>query len=338
MDFLKNIVIPSLDQEVMAQTKRYLEQIDPQDSFGDLNSMIVKYAGMTGKLCPKPPKKRTMLLMVGDHGVAEHGISAFPQEVTVQMSYSYLRGVAGANVLARHANADVVVTDIGVQTDLNQHEGIINKKVAYGTKDFSVGPAMTAEQALAGIRAGFDVANDCMDQGYDCFITAEMGIGNTTSSAAIASAFTGLDALQTVGRGTGIGDNRFALKRKLVSAALEVNKPTQDDPFGILCKVGGYDYAGLVGGMIAASLRRVPTFIDGSNAAAAALIACGMFPAIKNYLFASHLSAEISHAHMLNMLELKPILRMDMRLGEGTGAALAVKLFDLAIEATRKVN
>jgi nicotinate-nucleotide--dimethylbenzimidazole phosphoribosyltransferase len=275
-----------------------------------------------------------MLLLAGDHGLAKYGVSNFPQEVTVQMILGYLRRAAGVNVLARHAgigDEDFFVVDVGVNADLPSHPGLINKKVAYGTGDFTQGPAMSRQQALQSLYAGYRVASDCIERGYELLVLAEMGIGNTTASAAIASVFTGLAPDKTVGRGTGIGDRRLEIKRRVVRQGLAVNQPDKRDPLGVLASVGGYELGGLAGVALAGAARRVPVFVDGLNATAAALIAHGLFPAARDYFLPSHLSAETAHAAMLALLGLKPALTADMRLGEGTGASVVLALLDAAI-------
>ena len=210
--------------------------------------------------------------------------------------------------------------------------------VAWGTEDFTKGPAMTREQAEMALERGMKVAGECIDKGYNMLVTAEMGIGNTTSTAAIVSAFTGLAPELTVGRGTGINDERMKVKRQVVADGLAVNKPELGNAMDILCKVGGYDHAGLAGMIIEGARRRVPTMVDGVNATAAALLAYGIEPACADYMFCSHLSAEISHAKMLEILNLKPIVDAGMRLGEGTGASLAIVILQSALDLYKNLT
>lgn len=330
--FYENINIPALDTKSMqAVQAAWAKFNDKVYSIGELEEFVAKYAGMVGSSKLHMPKKKAMLIMCGDHGIAEHGVSAYPQEVTVQMITSYTRGYAGANVMAAHAKADVFAVDVGVKVDLQQHPILINKKVAYSTNDISQGPAMTEAQAIQALRAGYDVTLDLINQGYEMFVTAEMGIGNTTISACVASVFTGLDVERTVGRGAGIGDKRLQHKKELVKKTLEINKPNPDNALEVMAQVGGYEFAGMAGMIIACAQHRIPVFVDGVNATAAALIAERLLPGCKQYMLSSHLSAEIAHSSMLKLLELKAIVNADMRLGEGTGACLALHMLDVAI-------
>jgi nicotinate-nucleotide--dimethylbenzimidazole phosphoribosyltransferase len=337
-DFFTAIKIPALDEEARAAVGRRWAALGKAGcGLGALEGMVASVSAMTGRMPEVLPK--AMILTAGDHGVAAHGVSNFPQEVTVQMVGGYLRASAGANVLARHAgigDEDVFVVDVGVKADLPDHPRLLKRKVAYGTEDFTKGPAMTREQAFLAIKAGFDVASQCIEDGYKMLVLSEMGIGNTTSSAAIASVFTGLAPECTVGRGTGIGDNRLAIKRQVVAAGLALNRPEKSDALGVLAKVGGYELGALAGVLIAGAAKRAPVFVDGLNATASALLACGLCPEARNFMLPSHLSAEIAHGAMLDILGLRPVLTADMRLGEGTGAAVVIALLDAAIAVWRE--
>ena len=304
---------------------------------GKIEDMAVQYAAMTAKALPKKIKTAT-ILMCGDHGIAKYGVSAFPQEVTKQMMVGYYRGTAGATVLARHAGADVFVCDMGTAFDQSELPNVRDMKVAWGTEDFTQGPAMTREQAELALQRGMEIADECIDKGYNLLVTAEMGIANTTSTAAIASAFMGLDPQLTVGRGSGINDERMKIKRKVVRDGLAINQPKLGDGLDILQKVGGYDHAGLAGMILAGARRRVPTMVDGVNATAAALIAYGIDPECRKYMLCSHLSSDISHKKMLEILELTPIVDAGMRLGEGTGAALAIPILQMAMDLYNKLK
>lgn len=336
--FLDEIKIASLDLTMKEQVYNTWENLGKNKrSLGRLEDLVADISAMTGEL-PQIYKK-AMILTAGDHGIAQYGVSNFPQEVTIQMIDGYLRASAGANVLARHAgisNEDLWVVDIGVKVDLTEHPRLINKKVAYGTLDFTKGSAMKRNQAIASIKAGFEVASMCIDNGYKMLVLSEMGIGNTTSSAAIASVYTGLEPEQTVGRGTGIGDKRLAIKRKIVIDGLALNKPDKNDAIDVLSKVGGYELGGLAGVILAGAARRVPVFVDGVNATAAALIAWGLFPDSKYFMLPTHLSAEIAHRAMLDIIGLTPVLTANMRLGEGTGASVVIRLIDAVIEVFNK--
>lgn len=335
---MEKIIIPPLNKKAAQTISAGWSAMDkPSHSLGRLEEMVEKYAAITGQVLPDKIKS-AMLLMCGDHGIAKYGVSAYPQEVTMQMINGYMRETAGANVMARHAGADVFVVDVGTAFDLSSMPKVYQEKVAKGTNDFTKGPAMTMQQAEQGLKVGMKIADQCIDKGYNLLVTAEMGIGNTTSTAAIVSAFLGLPPELTVGRGTGINDERMAIKRKVVADGIEKNKPQLGNAMDILCKVGGYDHAGLAGMILAGARRRVPTMVDGVNATAAALLAYGIEPDCANYMICSHLSAEISHAKMLEVLKLKPIVDAGMRLGEGTGASLAIVILQMAIDTYKELH
>ena len=329
---MEEIKIPALDVQSMQAVHEGFAKMDkPAANLGKLEEMVAQFAGMTGGKLPEKLKS-AMVLMCGDHGIAKYGVSAYPQEVTRQMINGYMRGTAGATVLARHAHADVFVCDVGTAFDLSDLPKVYQKKVAWGTNDFTQGPAMTREQAEKAIAVGMEMADMCIDQGYNLLYTGEMGIGNTTSTSAIASAFLGLDPQLTVGRGSGINDERMKIKRQVVIDGLATNKPVQGDAMDVLCKVGGYDHAGLAGVIIGAARRRVPVMVDGVNATAAALLAYGLYHECRDYMLCSHLSSDISHKKMLEILQLLPIVDAGMRLGEGTGASLAIVILQAALD------
>lgn len=336
-NFLDNIQIESVNADGGKRVLERWKTFDPKHCLGDLENMAVRYANITGKELPQK-LKTAMLLMCGDHGIAKYGVSAFPPEVTIQMINGYIRETAGANVMARYGGADVFIVDVGVNADLTKWPKVKNMKVAMGTKDFTKEAAMTKEEALLGIEAGMKVANECIDKGYNMLATAEMGIGNTTSTAAIASCFLDLDPELTVGRGTGINDERMKIKRQVVKDGIALNKPKKEDALDILAKVGGYDHAGLVGMIIAGANRKVPIMVDGVNATAAAILAYGLFNECKDYMFCSHLSVEIAHKKMLDILELDPLVDAGMRLGEGTGASLALGVLQRAFDLYNKAQ
>ena len=329
---MEEIKIPALDvQSIQAVREGFAKMDKPAANLGKLEEMVAQFAGMTGGKLPEKLKS-AMVLMCGDHGIAKYGVSAYPQEVTRQMINGYMRGTAGATVLARHAQADVFVCDAGTAFDLSDLPKVYQKKVAWGTNDFTQGLAMTREQAEAGLNVGMEMADICIDQGYNLLYTGEMGIGNTTSTSAIVSAYLGVDPLLTVGRGSGINDERMKIKRQVVIDGLAKNKPVQGDAMDVLCKVGGYDHAGLAGVIIGAARRRVPVMVDGVNATAAALLAYGLYPECRDYMLCSHLSSDISHKKMLEILQLLPIVDAGMRLGEGTGASLAIVILQAALD------
>ncbi|MDO4179259.1 MAG: nicotinate-nucleotide--dimethylbenzimidazole phosphoribosyltransferase [Phascolarctobacterium sp.] len=329
------IDIPSPNVDAINEVKMHWAKIDEKGfSLGVLERMIEKLAGM-GEL----PEEFNpgMVLMCGDHGVMKYKVSAFPQEVTLQMINGYLRKTAGATVLARHAKSKVYICDVGTAFDLSNLKGIYDYKVAWGTNDFTQGPAMSEEQAIKAIQAGIDMANMCIDKGHNLLYTGEMGIGNTTATAAIAAAFMGIDSKLTVGRGSGINDERLKIKQKVVADGIAFNKPEPGNALDVLCKVGGYDHAGLCGVVLGAAARGVPVMIDGVNATAGAILAYGINPKCREYMLCSHLSSDLSHRKMLELLRLYPIIDAGMRLGEGTGASVAIPVLAGALKVYKKL-
>jgi nicotinate-nucleotide--dimethylbenzimidazole phosphoribosyltransferase len=299
---------------------------------GRLGKMAALYAGVTGQVRPAAPRK-CVILTCADHGVARHGISAYPVETTVHMTRNYLlsRG-AGANALANHAGADIVVVDMGVAADLSAVPGLRQRKVAWGTADFTQGPAMSRDQAVQALETGIEIVAEQIRQGYRCFGLGEMGIGNTTASAAIVAAFAGLTPEAATGRGTGISDSRLQVKIEVVRQALARNKPDPADGVDVLAKIGGFEIGGLAGVILGAAAHRCLVVTDGFNAGAAALIANALHPLAKLYCMGSHLSAEPAHARMLHLLGIEPYIDMGLRLGEATGAALGMTLLDAALK------
>ncbi len=324
--------ISPLDAAAMARVGARLDSLTkPPGSLGRLEDMVRLYAGVTGEERPAIPRK-CMVLIAADHGVARLGVSAYPIETTVHMTRNYLiaRG-AGANALANFCGADMVVVDMGVAGDLSDVPGLWHRKIAPGTADFTQGPAMTREQAIQALETGIEVVADRARHGYRCFSLGEMGIGNTTSSAAIAVAYTGISHEQATGRGTGISDSRLAVKIDAVRRALAVNRPDPADGLDVLAKIGGFEIGGLAGVILGAAAHRCLVVIDGLNASAAALIATTLSPDARQYIMASHLSAEPAHTKMLDHLGLEAYIDMGLCLGEATGASLAMNLLDAAI-------
>ncbi len=322
--------IPPLDTEAMRQAAARQDMLTkPQGSLGRLERLSIQVAGITGNPRPRIVHK-VITTMAGDHGVVEEGVSAFPQEVTPQMVYNFLRGGAAINVLARHVGARVVVVDMGVAADLEPHPELVDRKVARGTNNIARGPAMTREQAEQAILNGAAVVEAELAQGLDILGTGDMGIGNTTPSAAIAAAITGRAPGEIVGRGTGVDDAGLARKVAAVQRALAVNRPDPYDGLDVLAKVGGFEIGGLAGAMLAAAAHRRPVVVDGFISTAAALIAVILAPQVRPYLIAAHRSQEKGHRIMLEWLGLEPVLDLDLRLGEGTGAALAIGVVEAA--------
>ncbi len=322
--------IKKLDRAIMDKSQKRLDNLTkPLGSLGRLEELAMNISGMTAKEIPMISKK-VIFTFAGDHGVTDEGISAYPKAVTAQMVYNFLRGGAGINVLARHAGARVVVVDIGVAEDINPDNNLIIKKIGYGTRNMANGAAMTREEAIKAIESGMDIFEAEFKRGIDIICTGDMGIGNTTASSAITSVFTVRPVEEITGKGTGIDDKALLHKIKVIKKALEVNRPDPGDAIDILAKVGGFEIGGLAGIILAAASKRVPVIIDGFISGAAALIAYKIEPRTKEYMIASHCSVEKGHRVILDYLGLKPILDLNLRLGEGTGAALALCIVEAA--------
>ncbi len=308
----------------------------PRGSLGRLEALAVQLAGVTADPLPRVERK-VIVTMAGDHGVAAEGVSAYPPEVTAQMVQNFLRGGAAINVIARLVGARVVVVDMGVAAELAPHSGLVHKKVAHGTANIACGPAMTREQALSSVVAGIDVVETELENGLDIVCTGDMGIGNTTPSSAIAAVFTGRPAAEVVGRGTGLDDAGLARKVATVERALAVNRPNPADGIDTLAKVGGFEIGGLAGVILGAAAHRRPVILDGFVSGAAAIIAVSLAPQVQPYLIAGHRSQEPGHSLMLDWLGVKPLLDLDMRLGEGTGGALGLFLAEAASKVLREM-
>lgn len=321
--------IGELDRNAMARARERMDNlIKPPGSLGQLELIAVKLAGITGN--PRPRiGKRSVIVMAGDHGVVEEGVSAAPQDVTWQMLPAFINGVAGIGVLARHAGAGLTVVDIGVAADVTI-PGVQKRRVRPGTGNITKGPAMSREEAVAALETGIEVALAEIERGATLLALGDMGIGNTTPSSAILAALGGYSAGEVTGRGTMINDEVLKRKQRAVERALEVNNPDPSDGLDVLSKVGGLEIAGLAGVVLACAQKRVPVLVDGFITGAAALVAAAIAPGAKQFLLASHLSGEPGHGLMLELLGLKPLLYLDMRLGEGTGAALAMHIVEAA--------
>ncbi len=323
--------IRPLDAAAMEKAQERLDSLTkPVGSLGRLETIARQVAGVTGNPLPHIGSK-VIILMAGDHGVVEEGVTAYPQEVTSQMIANFLEGGAAINVLARHVGAEIALVDVGVKGDLPDYAGLRNMKVGHGTRNFLREPAMDRDQAITAIETGIQVVCEEIDSGSDLVATGDMGIGNTTASSALLAIFGGYEPEDVVGRGTGVTDDGLRLKARVIRSALERHAPNPLDPIGALASVGGFEIGGLAGVILGAAARRVPVVIDGFISGAAALVACGLNPHVKEYLIASHLSAEAGHRAMLLTLGLEPAIVLDMRLGEGTGAALGMSLVEAAV-------
>jgi nicotinate-nucleotide--dimethylbenzimidazole phosphoribosyltransferase len=327
--------IVSINGKFAEQAQQRLDNLTkPQGSLGRLEKFAKQLVAITENPMPVLDKK-AIFTFAGDHGVAEEGVSAFPKEVTGQMVFNFLNGGAGINVLARHAGVEVVVIDIGVDCDFSglKNTPLIIKKVVLGTNNMKKGPAMTRDEAQRCIDVGLELADEYAKKGYKIFGTGDMGIANTTPSSAIAAVITGKPVGDVTGRGTGINDDSWKNKVRVIKDAISLNKPDSSDPIDVLSKIGGTEIGGIAGLVLGAAANKIPVVIDGFISTAGALIAYNIEPKTRDYMFAAHKSQEIGHNAMLEKIGLRPILDLDLRLGEGTGAALAM----LIIEAGLKI-
>jgi nicotinate-nucleotide--dimethylbenzimidazole phosphoribosyltransferase len=329
---LQNIIarIQGLDEAAMAAASARQDTLTkPPGSLGRLEELSVQLAGITGMEIPTF-KDKVIITMAGDHGVVAEGVSAFPQEVTPQMVLNFLHGGAAINVLARHVGARITIVDMGVAADMQAHPSLVVKKIAHGTANMTVGPAMTREQAERAILAGVEVVEAEIVRGLDIVGTGDMGIGNTTPSAAIAAALTGIEPAKLAGRGTGVDDEGLKRKIDAIERALAINNPDPEDGLDVLAKVGGFEIGGLAGVILGAAANRKPVMVDGFISTAAAMIAVTIAPAVRPYLISAHRSQEYGHSLMVEWLGLKPLVDLDFRLGEGTGAALGISFAEAA--------
>ena len=335
----------------MSLLKKTLQQIQPQNAvtrknarnrldqlvmphwaLGDLMDLSLNLAGMTHSIKPVINNK-AIIIMAGDHGVVAEGVSKYPAEVTSQMIQNFVNGGAGINALAKQADCEIIVVDMGVNADLkalvNQGK-IIDKKVALGTENIAIGAAMHRSMAQKAVESGIEIANQLNDR-IDIFGTGDMGIGNTTPSTAIAAIITGKPVHLLTGRGTGLNDRQLSHKIKIIEQALEVNQPDPTDGLDILAKIGGFEIGGITGLILGAAANQKPVVIDGFISGAAALIACHLMPFVRDYIICAHRSVEPGHKIMQANLACKPLLDLNLRLGEGTGAALAMSLIDASV-------
>jgi nicotinate-nucleotide--dimethylbenzimidazole phosphoribosyltransferase len=331
--------ITSPDSETYARAwERLGNQARPAGSLGRLEEVSARLASIFGTLDVRLNEK-VVVTCAGDHGICQEGVSRFPQEVTPQMVYNFVSGGASINVLARHAGARVQVADLGVAADFPSALPIFHKKIRKGTDNFARGPAMSRSEAVQSVQAGIDIVEALLVQGPVHLLgTGDMGIGNTSPSTAIASVYSGKSVDEVAGRGTGVDDEGLARKIAAIEQGLSVNRPDPADPLDVLAKVGGFEIGGLAGLVIGAAAYRIPVVCDGLISTAGALIACKIAPNARDYLFASHCSVEAGHGPMLEHLSLSPLFDLGLRLGEGTGAALAMALLDAATRILAEIR
>jgi nicotinate-nucleotide--dimethylbenzimidazole phosphoribosyltransferase len=326
------------DNDAAAEARQRQERLTkPSGSLGVLEDLSVKLAGLTGQCPPPVPEPAVIAIFAGDHGVHAQGVTPWPQEVTAQMVANFLAGGAVVNALAAQTGADVRVVDVGVIASLPTAPGLMARKVRPGTADMTAGPAMSRAEAEHAIEAGIETAFALVTAGYRCLVTGDMGIANTTPAAALIAAFTGAAPDEVTGRGTGVDDRTLARKIDVVRRACALHRPDPADPAGVLAAVGGLEHAALAGFMLGAAARRVPVVLDGVIACAAALAAVALAPDVTASLVAGHLSTEPGARIALAALGLSPLLTLDMRLGEGSGAVLAVPIVQAAARVLRDV-
>jgi nicotinate-nucleotide--dimethylbenzimidazole phosphoribosyltransferase len=324
--------IKPINQDLIQQAQVKLEgKTKPPGSLGRLEEFACRMVSISGSMEPDTAKK-VIYTFAGDHGITEEGVALYPKAVTTQMVFNFLAGGAGVNVLARHVGAEVRVVDVGVDHDFGDLAGVIHRKVARGTRNFARGPAMTRDEMLAAVRVGIDLADQCRAEGINLVGTGEMGIGNTTPASAIIAALSGKAVREVTHRGTGIDDAALVNKIRVIEQGLALNKPNPTDPLDVLTKVGGLEIAAIAGLVLGCAANAIPVVIDGFISTAGALIASELHPNVADYIFAAHQSMEIGHRIMLERIGVEPILDLNLRLGEGTGAALAMSLIEAGVK------
>jgi nicotinate-nucleotide--dimethylbenzimidazole phosphoribosyltransferase len=327
-------VLPVDDAAARAAQAALDGKTKPRRSLGRLEDLVCQLAAIRREPAP-PPLSRAIVVLAADHGVADEGVSAYPAEVTAQMLLNFTRGGAAINVLARQVGARLLVADLGVRQPPPDAAGVRDLRIGPGTANLARGPAMTEAQARAALDAGVQLADELADDGVGLIGLGEMGIGNTTASSALCAALTGLPPEEVTGRGTGVDEPGLARKLDAIRRGLAVNRPDRSDPLGTLARLGGFEIAGLAGVAIGAAARRLGVVVDGFIASTAALVGVRLCPALRGYLLPSHRSVEPGHSAVLRELGLRPLLDLDCRLGEGTGAACAMALIDAALAISK---
>jgi len=326
------------DRAAAAEARQRQERLTkPSGSLGRLEDLSVRLAGLAAQCPPPLPEPAVIAIFAGDHGVHAQGVTPWPQEVTAQMVANFLAGGAVVNAVAAQVGAEVRVVDVGVIAELPVAPGLISRKVRAGTADMTAEPAMSRSDAERAIEVGIQTASDLVAAGYRCLVTGDMGIANTTPAAALIAAFTGTDHARVTGRGTGIDERTLERKVDVIGRALALHRPDPADPVGVLAAVGGLEHAALAGFVLGAAASRVPVVLDGVIACSAALAAVSIAPDAAASLVAGHLSTEPGAAVALAALGLPPMLSLDLRLGEGSGAALAVPIVQAAARVLRDV-
>lgn len=338
MNLLKDTIesISGVDKVAMERAGKHIDNLTkPLGSLGKLEEIAARFAGITGKVFNEV-NKRNIIVMCSDNGVCEEGVSCVDQIITEVMTNSIPEMKTGVGVLASFANAELTVVDIGVKGEIGNPK-VINRKVGNGTANMCKGPAMTREEAIKAIETGIEITDKLCDEGYDLFGTGEMGIGNTSTSATIIAALLDVNIEEIVGRGAGLTEEQFAVKKNVLKTALEVNNLNKEDVIDVLSKVGGFDIAGMCGCFLSAAKNKKPIVIDGVISCAAALCAYILKPECKNYMFTSHKSDEKAVNYVFNYIGLEPILHLNMRLGEGSGCPLAFNIIEAALHVANNM-
>lgn len=322
--------IEGLDKEAMEKARNRVDNlIKPPKSLGRLEDLAVQLAGITGNIHPVVDNK-AIIVMAADHGVYEEGVAGNPQEVTILQTMNFPKGVTGVCALAKASGARIVPVDIGIKGDLDTVDGLQIKKIKYGTDNMAKGPAMSREEAIKSLEVGIEVATEEIKKGVNLLGTGEMGIGNTTASTAIVAVLGGYSPKEITGRGAGTGKGGIEHKARVIEKAIAINRPDASDGIDVLAKVGGLEIGGMAGVMLAAAANKVPVVVDGYISTAAALIAAKIAPIAKEYFIPSHASAEIGSKKASELLGIKPMIHMDLCLGEGSGAALVFPIVEAA--------
>lgn len=328
--------IQPIDKNIKEQSRNRINNlVKPIGSLGILEDIAMQMSAITGEIIPDVTKK-TIIVLSGDHGVCEEGVAAGLPIVTVVQSYNIAKGVTGVGALAKQAGAEVIVVDIGINNEMN-YDKIINKKIRMGTGNIAKGPAMTREQAVKSLEVGIEIAENEINKGVKLLGTGEMGIGNTTPTTAILAVLGGYNPEEITGVGANLPDDKLVNKIKVIKKAIKINKPDKYDPIDVLAKVGGLEIGGMAGVMLAGAANRVPVIVDGYISTVAALIATALEPKTKDYLICSHASKEKGASCASKLLGLKPFLHLDMRLGEGSGAAIAMNIVEAAVFMNREM-
>ncbi len=330
------IAIPALDEAAMAAAwKRQDALAKPPRSLGVLEEISARFAGMTGRVF-NDAKRRRILIFSADNGVVEEGVTSAPQSVTLAQTINFTRGLTGVAVLAKHYNTELKVVDVGINARFQQ-PGVIDRKIAMGTRNLAKEPAMTREQALQALETGYEMAAQAAEDGVEILGIGEMGIGNTTTSSAVLSCLLRLPAEETTGRGGGVNDAGFARKKQIIDSALERYRPDPGDVVDVLSKVGGFDVAAMCGAFLGAAAHRLPVVIDGYISAVAALCAYRIRPESRGYFFGSHISCERGYMLAMEEMGVKPMFQLEMRLGEGSGCPIAFEVIDGALSVLKNM-